>query len=158
MATTSPSIDTVPTTLRHATWRNLGLSMLAGLVLGVLQNRAYDLHVNDPLLSNIGVYVVGALLGGGVAALGLLRAHRSSRPASTPRVGIVLAAVGIVAFPVTYYLPFAFIWGTTSWLLSRDAEPGRLARAAQVLGLVALALTPIVVVLRLIGVTYQVGG
>jgi hypothetical protein len=55
-------------------------------------------------------------------------------------------------------MPITLIWGATAFLLSRDATPGRTATAARVLGSVAVLCQLAVVVARLVGVTYQVGG
>ena len=73
-------------------------------------------------------------------------------------MGILLSALGLVIFPVAYFTPITFIWGVSSYLLSRDAQPGPLRTMARVLGIIALCLTPLVVVLRAVGVTYQLGG
>ena len=143
-----------------ANFRNLGLTYVVGVALVVLQSVAY--HHYAPSDGSVGqdapVYFVSGLIGCLIAAIGLFRVSRSHKRATTPRVGIVLSALGLVIFPVAYFTPITFIWGVTSYLLSRDAQPGPLRTAARVLGIVALCLTPLVVLLRVVGVTYQVGG
>jgi membrane associated rhomboid family serine protease len=161
---TQPAMSAEPGTdspdRRAASFRNLGLTYVVGVVLVVLQSVAY--HHYAPTDGSVGqdvpVYFVSGLIGGLIAAIGLFRVSRSRKRATAPRVGIVLSALGLLIFPVAYFTPITFIWGVTSYLLSRDAQPGRLRTAARVLGVIALCLTPLVVVLRVVGITYQVGG
>jgi hypothetical protein len=146
---------------RHAaSFRNLGLTYVVGVALLVLQSVAY--HHYAPTDGSVGqdvpVYFVSGVIGCLIAAIGLFRVSRGHKAATTPRVGIVLSALGIVIFPVAYFTPITFIWGVTSYLLSRDAQPGALRAAARVLGLIALCLTPLVVLIRVVGITYQLGG
>jgi hypothetical protein len=145
---------------RSATFAGLALAYVVGVALVVLQSVAY--HHYAPTDGSVGqdvpVYFVSGLIGALIAAIGLFRVSRSRKSATAPRVGIVLSALGLVIFPVAYYTPITFIWGVTSYLLSRDAQPGPLRTAARVLGVVALCLTPVVVLLRAVGVTYQLGG
>jgi hypothetical protein len=146
---------------RSASLLALGAAYVVGVVLMIVQSIGYHHYVvpkDGTVGSDIPVYVVSGLFAALIAGIGLLRARRSRKPASTPRVAILLSVLGIAIFPVAYYTPLTFIWGITAYLLSRDAEPGPLRTAARVLGIVALCLTPLVVVLRLVGVTYQVGG
>jgi hypothetical protein len=158
--TTSAGTDTGSLDHHAASFRNLGLTYVVGVALVVLQSVAY--HHYAPTDGSVGqdvpVYFVSGLIGCLIAGIGLFRVSRSHKRATTPRVGIVLSALGLVIFPVAYFTPITFIWGVTAYLLSRDAQPGPLRTAARVLGLVALCLTPLVVVLRVVGVTYQVGG
>jgi hypothetical protein len=145
---------------RVASVPNLAGTCVLGVVLMLVQTAAY--HHYAPTDGSVGqdvpVYVVSGLIGGLIAAIGLFRVARSHAGATAPRVGVVLSLLGLVIFPVAYFTPMTFIWGVTSYLLSRDARPGPLRTAARVLGLVALCLTPVVVLLRLSGVTYQLGG
>jgi hypothetical protein len=145
---------------RSASFRNLAFTYLVGVALVVLQSVAY--HHYKPTDGSVGqdvpVYFVSGLIACLIAAIGLFRVYRSRKPATAPRVGILLSALGLVIFPVAYFTPITFIWGVTSYLLSRDAQPGPLRNVARVLGIIALCLTPLVVVLRVVGVTYQLGG
>jgi multisubunit Na+/H+ antiporter MnhG subunit len=145
---------------RSAGLRNLAIAYVVGVGLVVLQSVAY--HHYAPTDGSVGqdvpVYFVSGLIGCLIAAIGLFRVSRSHKPATTPRVGIVLSVLGLAIFPVAYFTPITFIWGVTSYLLSRDAQPGPLRTAARVLGIIALCLTPLVVLLRAVGVTYQLGG
>jgi hypothetical protein len=159
--TQSPAIaPTVSSENRSATVRNLLGTTVLGAVLMVVQSVAY--HHYAPKDGSVGqdvpFYFISALIGALIAAIGLFRVAHSRKAATTPRVGIVLAVLGLVVFPVGYYTPLTFIWGVTSYLLSRDAQPGPLRTAARILGIVALCLTPLVVLLRALGITYQVGG
>lgn len=140
--------------------RALAGAYVLGAVLMIVQSLAYHHYVpkDGTVAQDVPVYLVSGLIGCLIAGIGLFRVRRSRKAASTPRVGIVLSVLGIAIFPFAYYTPITFIWGVTSYLLSRDAEPGALRTAARVLGTIALCLTPLVVVLRLVGVTYQVGG
>jgi hypothetical protein len=145
---------------RSASFRNLAFTYLAGVALMVLQSVGY--HLYKPTDGSVGqdvpFYFISGLIGCLIAAIGLFRVSRSRKDATAPWVGMVLSALGVVIFPVAYYTPITFIWGVTSYLLSRDARPGRLRTAARVLGIIALCLTPLVVLLRAAGVTYQLGG
>jgi hypothetical protein len=145
---------------RSANGRNLCAATLVGFVLLVVQSVAY--HHYEPTDGSVGqdvpVYLVAALIGALVAGIGLLRVVRSRNAATRPRVGVMLAVLGLIVFPVAYFTPLTFIWGATAYLLSRDAQPGPLRTAARVLGIVALCLTPLVVLARVAGITYQVGG
>ena len=158
--TTPPTSDTSSPEHRSASLRNLALAYVAGVVLVVLQSVAYHHYVpsDGSVGQDVPVYFVSGLIGALIAAIGLFRVSRSRKTATAPRVGIVLSALGLVIFPVAYYTPITFIWGVTSYLLSRDAQPGPLRTAARVLGVLALCLTPLVVLLRAVGVTYQLGG
>jgi NO-binding membrane sensor protein with MHYT domain len=154
--------STVPTeskTGRTATGRNLALSYVAGVLVLTLQSIGYHLHTHDnKLASDIPFYVISGLVGVLIAAIALFRVRRSRKPATTGRVAVVLGAFGIAIFPVAYYMPITFILGATSYLLSQDADPGRTARVARVLGIVAMLCSVAVVVARACGVTYQLGG
>ena len=159
MTTTDPVHTSTSSSTRAASWRNLALSYVAGVVLLAVQSVAYHLHTHEnKLASDIPFYVVSGLVGVLIAAIALLRVNRSSKPTTRPTVGIVLSALGIVIFPVAYYTPITFIWGATACLLARDAAPGAATTTARVLGVVAMLCTVAVVVLRVLGVTYQVGG
>jgi drug/metabolite transporter (DMT)-like permease len=158
--TTSPVPGTGSPGHRSAGFRNLTFAYVVGVALVVLQSVAYHHYApNDGSVGqDVPVYFVSGLIGCLIAAIGLFRVARGHKLATTPRVGIVLSALGLVIFPVAYFTPITFIWGVTSYLLSRDSEPGPLRTAARVLGIVALCLTPLVVLLRAAGVTYQLGG
>jgi hypothetical protein len=159
MALSTESTDTRSATDHVATWRNLALTYVAGVLVLTLQSVAYHLHTHENrLASDIPFYVISGLVGVAIAAIALLRVHRSTKPATTARVGIVLSAFGIAIFAVAYYMPITFILGGTSYLLSRDAEPGRSASAARVLGIIAMLCSVAVAVARICGVTYQLGG
>lgn len=157
---TQPPDAAKPDRDRVATLRNvLGFALLGGLLM-VVQSVAYHHYApkDGSVIQDLPVYGVAALIGALLAAIGLFRVARSRKSATAPRVGVVLAALGLVIFPVAYFTPMTFIWGGTSYLLSRDAQPGALRTAARVLGIVALCLTPLVVLGRTVGITYQLGG
>jgi hypothetical protein len=158
---TQPTSDVAEPPAPHAaTVRNLLILTVLGAGLMVIQSVAYHHYAptDGSVRQDVPVYIVAALIGAFVAAIGLFRVSRSRKPATTPLVGVVLAALGLVIFPIAYFTPLTFIWGSTSYLLSRDARPGRLRTAARVIGVVALCLTPLVVIARAVGITYQVGG
>jgi hypothetical protein len=141
-------------------YRTLAWLFVVGVALMVLQSLAYHHYApkDGSVGSDVPVYVVSALIGCLIAAIGLFRVARSRRPATAPRVGLVLSILGLFIFPVAYFTPITFIWGATSYRLASDARPGFLRSAARVLGVVAMCLTPLVIVLRAVGVTYQLGG
>lgn len=157
MATST--VSTPPQTGRTATWRNLALSYVAGVLLLTLQSVGYHWHTHDnKLSSDVPFYLVAGLIGVLIAAIALLRVHRSGKDTTAARVAVGLSAFGVVIFPVAYYTPITFILGATSYLLSRDAAPGRTARVARILGIVAMLCSVVVVIARICGVTYQLGG
>ena len=156
----SPAPVTDAPDRRSAGFRNLALAYVVGVALVVLQSVAY--HHYAPKDGSVGqdvpVYFVSGLIGALIAAIGLFRVARA---ASRPRPHAwawCSPCSACVIFPVAYFTPITFIWGVTSYLLSREAQPGPLRTAARVLGVIALCLTPLVVVLRAVGVTYQLGG
>ncbi len=157
MATST--VSTTPQTGRTATGRNLALSYVAGVLLLTLQSVAYHLHTHENrLASDVPFYVVSGLVGVLIAAIALLRVRHSRKDATAGRVAVGLSAFGVAIFPVAYYMPITFILGATSYLIARDATPGRTTRVAQVLGIVAMLCSVVVVIARACGVTYQLGG
>jgi uncharacterized membrane protein len=146
-------------THRQASWRNLALVYVVGVVLLGIQSVAYHHYTHEnKLASDLPFYVVSGLIGVLIAAIALVRVNRSSKAMTTPRIGIVLGALAVVLFPVGYYTPITFVWGATAFLLSHDAVPGRAATAARALGIVAMLCQVALVIARICGVTFQIGG
>jgi hypothetical protein len=160
MAAAVPASTLDRTGRRRAPWPALLAAGVVGVLALVAQSWFYHLHkpTDGSVAQDLPVYVVSGVLAVAIAGIGLLRVSRSSSDASGPRVGVVLAVLGLVIFPVAYYTPMTFVWGATSFLLSRNAPAGKLRTAGLVLGVLAMCCTLVVVVLRAVGVTYQAGG
>lgn len=157
MTTTSTTTDsgTVPDR-RHATWAHLAASYVVGVVALGIQSLAYHLHGGgNGFGTDLVFYVVSGLVGVVLGALAIALARRTGRPAVC---GLVAAVVGLLLFPVGYYMPVTVILGLTAYLLSQDARPSRAASAARLLGALAVLCQVAVVVYRIAGGMYQVGG
>ncbi len=157
MTTTSTTTDsgTIPDR-RHATWAHLAASYVVGVVALGIQSLAYHLHGGgNGFGTDLVFYVVSGLVGVVLAALAIALARRTGRPAVC---GLVAAVVGLLLFPVGYYMPVTVILGLTAYLLSRT--PGLPARPPRpgCLGALAVLCQVAVVVYRIAGGMYQVGG